>query len=223
VLTQTSVVTPQTINCTTPRCLRIASRSEPAGLQEIALHVDDHQRAVSRLEFINIRFCVDTDCPFAVHEGSCVEGDQVSVRIVEHRACHKQQTFRERLKHKSLVANVIFKNAVESRHRMEAHSTPLEYPPTRTNPFLRSQPRCADSSSCCRNTANMVGRTVVRASVNCQLGVRSQKPRSQESGVEFVAPNCFSSLCRQASCSSRERIIDRLSYGGDLPNNDELV
>src|ERR1700726_2154397 len=41
--------------------------------QEIALHVDDHERAMSRLEFINIRFCVDTDCPFAGHEGSSVE------------------------------------------------------------------------------------------------------------------------------------------------------
>ena len=53
--------------------------AESAGFQKIALHVDDHERAMTRLEFINVRFRVDTDCPFTVHEGSSVESSGLSV------------------------------------------------------------------------------------------------------------------------------------------------
>jgi len=50
--------------------------AESTRLQKVALHVDDYERAMSRLEFINIRFCVDTDYPFAVYEDSSVESSK---------------------------------------------------------------------------------------------------------------------------------------------------
>src|ERR1700676_5495630 len=55
----------------TPKLVYVISEHFPesARLQEIALHIDNDERALRRLEVISVRFCFDAGCQFAVHEG----------------------------------------------------------------------------------------------------------------------------------------------------------